>query len=155
VGCKQSGNNQLGCLSSSGTKPSMPCDTRWCSHRDGFKYFVQQSGAWLCACNASMAPLERNFPTMSHLYGRKRDALGAEKADKVTFLYRSLHSSQFPTSSTRTLTKPHCLCCLLACALTKKALSFLGGKIKHFLSGKNHGFCFYIKNIFFPALALR
>jgi hypothetical protein len=48
----------------------------------------------LCGCVASTAPLERNFSTMSHVYGQKRNALGAEKAGKLTFLFRSLNSAQ-------------------------------------------------------------
>jgi len=48
----------------------------------------------LCSCIASTAPLERNFSTMSHVYGQKRNALGAEKAGKLTFLFRSLNSAQ-------------------------------------------------------------
>ena len=48
----------------------------------------------LCGCVASTAPLERSFSTMSHIYGQKRNKLGAEKAGKLTFLFRSLNSAQ-------------------------------------------------------------
>ena len=46
----------------------------------------------LCGCSASSASLERNFSTMGYVYERRRTNLGAEKAGKLTFLYRSLNA---------------------------------------------------------------
>ena len=43
------------------------------------------------ACLASTASLERIFSTMGHVYGRRRTNLGAEKAGKLAFLFRSLN----------------------------------------------------------------
>ena len=45
----------------------------------------------LCACLAASANLERNFSTMGHVFGRRRTHLGAEKAGKLTFLFRRLN----------------------------------------------------------------
>ena len=45
----------------------------------------------LSACRAASADIERNFSTLSHVYGKRRNSLSTQKAFQLAFLFRRLN----------------------------------------------------------------